>query len=43
VRLVSSFHERIRVFVEPPDELRTDHEFVLFGRTFLRLHYHLLR
>ena len=41
VRLVRSFHERIRVFVEPPGELRTDHAFVLFGATFLRLHYHL--
>lgn len=41
VRFLRGFRERIRVYVEPPGELRTDHLFSIWGRAFLRLHYHL--
>src|SRR5262249_57625433 len=41
VRYLRSFRETIRVFVELPGELRTDHQFTLWSRTFLRLHYRL--
>jgi hypothetical protein len=41
VRFLRTFRESIRVYVEPPGELRTDHRFTIFGRTFLQLHYRL--
>lgn len=41
IRYLRTFRERIRVYVEPPAELRTDHVFSIWGRPFLRLHYHL--
>jgi hypothetical protein len=43
VRFLRTFRERIRVYVDPPDELRTDHTFTLWGARFLRLHYRLRR
>jgi len=43
VRYVRSFRESIRVFVEAQSELRTDHAFVIWNQTFMRLHYHLRR
>jgi hypothetical protein len=39
VRYVRTFHEAIRVFVDPEATLRTDHDFFIWGRRFLRLHY----
>lgn len=41
VRYLRTFRERIRVYVEPNGELRTDHLFSIWRRVFLRLHYHL--
>jgi hypothetical protein len=43
VRYVRTFRERIRVFVDGDDELRTDHEFTIWGLSFLRLHYRMRR
>lgn len=42
VRYVSTFHETIRVFVDEAGEVRTDHDFHIWGRRFLRLHYRML-
>ena len=42
-RRLARFTESIRVFVDGSGELRTDHEFRLFGVCFLRLHYRMRR
>lgn len=39
VRYLKSFKETIHVYLNEEKELRTDHNFNLFGYTFLRLHY----
>ena len=42
VKFLRTFRERIRIYVEPSGDLRTDHLFTIWRRPFLRLHYHLL-
>lgn len=43
VRRVPSFRERVHVFVGEDGALRSDHQFSLFGKGFLRLRYRLTR
>jgi hypothetical protein len=38
-RYVRAMRERIRVYVDDRNDVRTDHELRLFGQVFLRLHY----
>lgn len=40
-RYLKTFRESIRVYVDPDGGVRADHDLIIWGTTFLKLHYRL--